>query len=103
MRPSKKLLFVKEYENSNIVFLFIGIAPAPTSPTKRPLSPDHPNPALPITETPSPAMGKMGWALRTLLVTDNSSCLKDRKVNFIISDDVILTIQFSWKFAFIYK
>lgn len=59
-----------------------GISPAPTSPTKRPLSPDHPNPALPITETPSPAMGKMGWALRTLLVTDNSSCLKDRKVNF---------------------
>lgn len=63
--------------------LFQGIAPPPTSPTKRPLSPDHPNPALPITETPSPAMGKMGWALRTLLVTDNSSCLKDRKVNFI--------------------
>ncbi|XP_037046134.1 rap guanine nucleotide exchange factor 4 isoform X2 [Bradysia coprophila] len=58
-----------------------GISPAPPSPTKRPLSPDHPNPALPITETPSPAMGKMGWALRTLLVTDNSSCLKDRKVS----------------------
>nr|XP_016940845.1 rap guanine nucleotide exchange factor 4 isoform X1 [Drosophila suzukii] len=52
-----------------------------TSPTKRPLSPDHPNPALPITETPSPAMNRMGWALRTLLVADNSSCLKDRKVS----------------------
>uniref|UniRef100_A0A1B0FQL1 Rap guanine nucleotide exchange factor 4 n=1 Tax=Glossina morsitans morsitans TaxID=37546 RepID=A0A1B0FQL1_GLOMM len=52
-----------------------------TSPTKRPLSPDHPNPALPITESPSPAMNRMGWALRTLLVADNSSCLKDRKVS----------------------
>lgn len=87
------------------------------SPTKRPQSPDHPNPALPITEvslvnhsqkqssqmsdrqpasesdkgltsfivfhhsqSTSPAMLKMGWALRTLLVADNSSCLKDRKV-----------------------
>ncbi|XP_017069218.1 rap guanine nucleotide exchange factor 4 isoform X4 [Drosophila eugracilis] len=56
-------------------------AAAATSPTKRPLSPDHPNPALPITETPSPAMNRMGWALRTLLVADNSSCLKDRKVS----------------------
>ncbi|XP_055921027.1 rap guanine nucleotide exchange factor 4 isoform X6 [Eupeodes corollae] len=76
---------------------------APASPTKRPLSPDHPNPALPITEdytsekmkkrgdkenlglkkqvSPSPAMSRMGWALRTLLVTDSSSCLKDRKVS----------------------
>ncbi|XP_073813044.1 exchange protein directly activated by cAMP isoform X5 [Musca autumnalis] len=52
-----------------------------SSPTKRPLSPDHPNPALPITESPSPAMNRMGWALRTLLVADNSSCLKDRKVS----------------------
>ncbi|KAI8127134.1 Rap guanine nucleotide exchange factor 3 [Lucilia cuprina] len=50
-----------------------------SSPTKRPLSPDHPNPALPITESPSPAMNRMGWALRTLLVADSSSCLKDRK------------------------
>ncbi|KAM8714425.1 hypothetical protein ACLKA7_014538 [Drosophila subpalustris] len=59
-----------------------GVQPAAaTSPTKRPLSPDHPNPALPITETPSPAMNRMGWALRTLLVVDNSSCLKDRKVS----------------------
>ncbi|XP_005190483.1 rap guanine nucleotide exchange factor 4 isoform X1 [Musca domestica] len=52
-----------------------------SSPTKRPLSPDHPNPALPITESPSPAMNRMGLALRTLLVADNSSCLKDRKVS----------------------
>ncbi|GAB0096143.1 hypothetical protein DMENIID0001_116190 [Sergentomyia squamirostris] len=49
--------------------------------TKRPPSPDHPNPALPITEQPSPAMFRMGWALRTLLVADTSSCLKDRKVS----------------------
>lgn len=59
-----------------------GISPAaPTSPTRRPLSPDHPNPALPITDSPSPAMERIGWALRTLLVTDNSSCLKDRRVS----------------------
>ncbi|XP_055606466.1 rap guanine nucleotide exchange factor 4 isoform X4 [Uranotaenia lowii] len=50
------------------------------SPTKKQLSPDHPNPATPITEAPSPAMARMGWALRTLLVSDNTSCLKDRKV-----------------------
>ncbi|XP_055374001.1 rap guanine nucleotide exchange factor 4 isoform X2 [Condylostylus longicornis] len=56
-------------------------AQVPTSPTKRPLSPDHPNPALPITENPSPAMSRIGWALRTLLVSDSSSCLKDRKVS----------------------
>lgn len=52
---------------------------SPTS--KRSLSPDHPNPALPITETPSPLTAKMGSALRTLLISDNSSCLKDRKVS----------------------
>lgn len=32
-------------------------------------------------QSPSPAMNRMGWALRTLLVADNSSCLKDRKVS----------------------
>lgn len=81
---NKILLFLKSgMTNKNFLLGFgPGISPAPTSPTKRPLSPDHPNPALPITETPSPAMGKMGWALRTLLVTDNSSCLKDRKVKY---------------------
>ncbi|XP_058461700.1 rap guanine nucleotide exchange factor 4 isoform X3 [Malaya genurostris] len=52
-----------------------------SSPAKKQLSPDHPNPALPITEAPSPAMARMGWALRTLLVSDNTSCLKDRKVS----------------------
>ncbi|XP_070499371.1 rap guanine nucleotide exchange factor 4 isoform X1 [Chironomus tepperi] len=53
----------------------------PVSPTKKQLSPDHPNPALPITESPSPAMHKMGWALRTLLLNDSTGCLKDRKVS----------------------
>ncbi|KAG5678868.1 hypothetical protein PVAND_008499 [Polypedilum vanderplanki] len=54
---------------------------APVSPTKKQLSPDHPNPALPITESPSPAMTKMGWALRALLLSDSNGCLKDRKVS----------------------
>ncbi|XP_020717150.1 rap guanine nucleotide exchange factor 4 isoform X2 [Ceratitis capitata] len=57
-----------------------GVSPVASSPTKRPLSPDHPNPALPISESPSPAMNRMGRALRTLLLADSSSCLKDRKV-----------------------
>lgn len=26
-------------------------------------------------------MSRMGWALRTLLISDNTSCLKDRKVS----------------------
>jgi len=37
-------------------------------------------------QTPSPAMNRMGWALRTLLVADNSSCLKDRKVSWVVRD-----------------
>ncbi|XP_038121933.1 rap guanine nucleotide exchange factor 4 isoform X2 [Culex quinquefasciatus] len=57
-----------------------GVHQQQPSPVKKQLSPDHPNPALPITEAPSPAMSRMGWALRVLLVTDNTSCLKDRKV-----------------------
>ncbi|XP_039969265.1 rap guanine nucleotide exchange factor 4 [Bactrocera neohumeralis] len=57
-----------------------GVSPIASSPTKRPLSPDHPNPALPISESPSSTMSRMGWALRTLLIADGSSCLKDRKV-----------------------
>lgn len=70
----------EKFKKKIIIGFGPGISPAPASPTRRPLSPDHPNPALPITETPSPAMGRMGWALRTLLVSDSSSCLKDRKV-----------------------
>lgn len=34
-----------------------------------------------ITETPSPTIARIGWALRVLLLTDSSSCLKDRKVS----------------------
>lgn len=63
-----------------------GVSPtrqSPTKPTRGSTSNDvdQPNPALPITPTPSPAMTRMAWALRTLLVTDSSSCLKDRKVS----------------------
>ena len=32
-------------------------------------------------QSPSPAMHKMGWALRTLLLNDSTGCLKDRKVS----------------------
>ncbi|GLV32312.1 Exchange protein directly activated by cAMP [Carabus blaptoides fortunei] len=49
-------------------------------PSRRSNSPDHPNPAEPITEAPSQAMGRIGWALRTLLLSTNS-CLRDRKVS----------------------
>lgn len=63
-----------------------GVSPtrqSPTKPTRGSTSNDvdQPNPALPITPTPSPAMSRMAWALRTLLITDSSSCLKDRKVS----------------------
>lgn len=34
-----------------------------------------------ILQKPSPSMIKMGWALRALLISDSSSCLKDRKVS----------------------
>lgn len=49
-------------------------------PGRRSISPDSPNPAEPITDAPSQAMGRIGWALRTLLLTTNS-CLRDRKVS----------------------
>lgn len=52
-----------------------------TSPVRRANSPDHPNPALAITEVPSPPIARIGWALRVLLLSDSSSCLKDRKVS----------------------
>ena len=32
-------------------------------------------------QSPSPPMQKMGWALRTLLLNDSNGCLKDRKVS----------------------
>ncbi|XP_031350404.1 rap guanine nucleotide exchange factor 4 isoform X1 [Photinus pyralis] len=49
-------------------------------PTRRSLSPDQPNPAEPITDAPSTVMGRIGWTLRTLLLSQNT-CLKDRKVS----------------------
>lgn len=52
-----------------------------TSPVRRANSPDHPNPALAITEVPSPPIARIGWALRVLLLSDSSTCLKDRKVS----------------------
>lgn len=61
-----------------------GVSPTRQSPTKQTKSSDmsnQPNPALPILPAPSSQMTRMAWALRTLLVTDSSSCLKDRKVS----------------------
>ncbi|KAG5891364.1 hypothetical protein JTB14_007604 [Gonioctena quinquepunctata] len=49
-------------------------------PPRRSNSPDQPNPAEAITEAPSPPIGRIGWALRTLLLSQNT-CLKDRKVS----------------------
>lgn len=34
-----------------------------------------------LRQSPSSTMSRMGWALRTLLIADGSSCLKDRKVS----------------------
>lgn len=38
-------------------------------PPKRSISPDQPNPAETITEQPSQAVGRIGWVLRTLLLS----------------------------------
>ncbi|PSN41817.1 hypothetical protein C0J52_07838 [Blattella germanica] len=59
-------------------------SPTPQSPppaaSQRPLSPDNPNPSLPITESPSPQMAEIGWTLRTLLLGQRSpSVLRDHK------------------------
>ncbi|XP_045473317.1 rap guanine nucleotide exchange factor 4 isoform X2 [Harmonia axyridis] len=51
-----------------------------SSPTRGSVSPDQPNPAEPITESPTMTIGRIGWALRILLLTRNT-CLKDRKVS----------------------
>ena len=39
-------------------------------PPRRSMSPDQPNPAEPITESPSTIIGRTGWALRTLLLCE---------------------------------
>ncbi|XP_054286535.1 rap guanine nucleotide exchange factor 4 isoform X2 [Macrosteles quadrilineatus] len=51
----------------------------PVSQSRRTLSPDNSNPAEPITDTPSVAMARAGWVLRTLLLNDASCVLRDRK------------------------
>lgn len=73
------LLRMQKLEDSQLYF--IGVVPTTSSPTKRSQSPDHPNPALPITDTPSQPMHKLGWALRALLLADSTTTLKDRKVS----------------------
>ncbi|XP_050305112.1 rap guanine nucleotide exchange factor 4 isoform X3 [Anthonomus grandis grandis] len=57
-----------------------GMTQSASPPPRRSLSPDQPNPAEPITDQPSQLMGRIGWALRTLLLSQNT-CLKDRKVS----------------------
>ncbi|KAJ8913862.1 hypothetical protein NQ315_003771 [Exocentrus adspersus] len=53
------------------------VSPQPKSS----MSPDQSNPAEPILESPGPTMGRIGWALRTLLLLSQNTCLKDRKVS----------------------
>ncbi|KAJ9588304.1 hypothetical protein L9F63_018328, partial [Diploptera punctata] len=54
----------------------------PASASRRPLSPDSPNPSLPITESPSPQMAEIGWTLRMLLLGQRSgSILRDHKTS----------------------
>lgn len=53
-------------------------------PPKRSISPDQPNPAETITEQPSQAMGRIGWVLRTLLL---SMCMSILKNDMILQDD----------------
>ncbi|XP_008198036.1 rap guanine nucleotide exchange factor 4 isoform X4 [Tribolium castaneum] len=58
----------------------VGMQQPISPPPRRSMSPDQPNPAEPITESPSTIIGRIGWALRTLLLSQNT-CLKDRKVS----------------------
>ncbi|XP_060529118.1 rap guanine nucleotide exchange factor 4 isoform X2 [Cylas formicarius] len=57
-----------------------GMNQSVSPPPRRSMSPDQPNPAEPITDQPSQIIGRIGWALRTLLLSGNT-CLKDRKVS----------------------
>ncbi|XP_057667592.1 rap guanine nucleotide exchange factor 4 isoform X1 [Diorhabda carinulata] len=57
-----------------------GMQPVSPPQPRRSNSPDQLNPAEPITDAPSATMGRIGWALRTLLLSQNT-CLKDRKVS----------------------
>ncbi|KAF7264926.1 hypothetical protein GWI33_021916 [Rhynchophorus ferrugineus] len=57
-----------------------GMNQTASPPPRRSMSPDQCNPAEPITDQPSQLIGRIGWALRTLLLSQNT-CLKDRKVS----------------------
>nr|XP_018917363.1 PREDICTED: rap guanine nucleotide exchange factor 4 [Bemisia tabaci] len=48
-------------------------------------SPEKTNPADPITETPSMAMARAGWVLRTLLLNEEKGILRDRKTGGVIA------------------
>ncbi|XP_024082453.1 rap guanine nucleotide exchange factor 4-like [Cimex lectularius] len=62
-----------------------GVGKTPQSPPpvvqqgKRTLSPDQTNPAEPITEVPSVVMTRAAWVLRTLLLNEAESILRERK------------------------
>ncbi|GFS63661.1 rap guanine nucleotide exchange factor 4 [Trichonephila inaurata madagascariensis] len=43
------------------------------------LTPDGPNPALPITQEPSTALSRAGWVLRTLILCQSPHLIRDRK------------------------
>ncbi|XP_066996173.1 rap guanine nucleotide exchange factor 4, partial [Anabrus simplex] len=77
---------------SHCVHLFPGFGPGvtktsspqPQSPpsvaTRRPVSPESPNPSEPITESPSTQMARAGWTLRTLLLGRGApAVLRDHK------------------------
>ncbi|XP_022161315.1 rap guanine nucleotide exchange factor 4 [Myzus persicae] len=46
---------------------------------RRTITPDNPDPAEVITENPSMPMARAGWVLRTLLLSDQNTVLRDRK------------------------
>ncbi|XP_015366175.1 PREDICTED: rap guanine nucleotide exchange factor 4-like [Diuraphis noxia] len=53
--------------------------PPVMSQTRRTITPDIPDPAEVITENPSMPMARAGWVLRTLLLSDQNTVLRDRK------------------------
>uniref|UniRef100_A0A8D9DTX0 Rap guanine nucleotide exchange factor 4 n=2 Tax=Cacopsylla melanoneura TaxID=428564 RepID=A0A8D9DTX0_9HEMI len=56
-------------------------SPPMPSQARRTSTPDCPNPAEPIVESPSVPMARAGWVLRTLLLNDESGTLRDRKTS----------------------
>lgn len=55
------------------------IRPLPPLGRRDSLSPDRPNPALPITQEPSSALSRAGWVLRTLILFQSPHLIRDRK------------------------